>query len=309
MEDNISIEGLSKIYGKGRSKVYALNDINITIGKGMFGLLGPNGAGKTTMMKILATLLKPSAGKISIFGFDLKKDRKHIRRLLGYLPQEFGVYDTLYAGEFLDYIARLNGIKDRKKRKTAVEKMLELTNLQNYTDRKVKTFSGGMVRRLGIAQALIGSPELLIVDEPTTGLDPEERIRFRNLLSEISNNVTIILSTHIVNDISSTCQNLTILNLGKIVYTENPENLLKNARGKTWILKIRHDELSSLKENVSVVSLIMQPDHVAVRVVAEEVNGFSAEQVEPNLEDAYIYFMEIQTGTKLHEYEELQAVS
>lgn len=309
MEDNISIKGLSKIYGKGRSKFYALNDINITIGKGMFGLLGPNGAGKTTMMKILATLLKPSEGKISIFGYDLKKDRKHIRRLLGYLPQEFGVYDTLYANEFLDYIARLNGIRDRKKRKTAVEEMLELTNLQNYTDRKVKTFSGGMVRRLGIAQALIGSPELLIVDEPTTGLDPEERIRFRNLLSEISSKVTIILSTHIVNDISSTCQNLTILNLGKIVYTENPENLLKNARGKTWILKIRHDELSNLKENVSVVSMIMQPDHVAVRVVAEEVNGFTAEQVEPNLEDAYIYFMEIQTGTKLHEYEELQAVS
>lgn len=305
MDNYIDIQNLYKVYSRGRSKFNALADINLKIGTGMFGLLGPNGAGKTTMMRILATLLKPTSGKVSIYGYDLFKNRKNIRRLLGYLPQEFGVYPHLYAQEFLDYIARLNGLKDRKARKEEVNRIMELTKLEDLKNRKVKTFSGGMVRRLGIAQALIGSPRLLIVDEPTTGLDPEERIRFRNLLSEISSQVAIILSTHIVNDISSTCNNLAIIHLGKIAYWDNPEKLLNNARGKTWILKIGHDELAHLKENVGVISMVMQPDHVEVRAVADEVNGFSAENVEPNLEDAYIYFMEIQTGTKLHEYEEL----
>jgi len=305
MDNYIDIQNLYKVYSHGRSKFTALEDINLKIGTGMFGLLGPNGAGKTTMMRILATLLKPTSGSVSIYGYDLFKNRKNIRRLLGYLPQEFGVYPYLYAQEFLDYIARLNGLKDRKTRKVEVERIMELTKLGDLKNRKVKTFSGGMVRRLGIAQALVGSPRLLIVDEPTTGLDPEERIRFRNLLSEISSQVAIILSTHIVNDISSTCSNLAIIHLGKIAYWDNPAKLLNNARGKTWILKIAHDELAHLKENVGVISMVMQPDHVEVRVVADEVNGFAAENVEPNLEDAYIYFMEIQTGTKLHEYEEL----
>lgn len=309
MDDTITIRNLSKTYGKGRSKFTALNDINLSIGKGMFGLLGPNGAGKTTMMKILATLLKPSSGSVSVFGHDLKKDRKHIRRILGYLPQEFGAYAKLYPNEFLDYIARLNGIRDRKKRSNAVDQIMNLTNLVDLTDRKIHTFSGGMVRRLGIAQALIGTPKLLIVDEPTTGLDPEERIRFRNLLSEISRQVSIILSTHIVNDISSTCNNLAILNLGNIVFEDHPEKLLAQAQDKTWILKIGHEELSSVKESISIISLIMQTDHVEVRVVADEVSGFDAEQVEPNLEDAYIYFMEILSGTKLHEFEELHKAS
>lgn len=309
MDDTITIRNLSKTYGKGRSKFTALNDINLSIGKGMFGLLGPNGAGKTTMMKILATLLKPSTGSVSVFGYDLKKDRKHIRRILGYLPQEFGAYAKLYPNEFLDYIARLNGIRDRKKRSNAVDQIMNLTNLKDLTDRKIHTFSGGMVRRLGIAQALIGTPKLLIVDEPTAGLDPEERIRFRNLLSEISSQVSIILSTHIVNDISSTCNNLAILNLGSIVFEDHPEKLLAQARDKTWILKIGHEELSSVKESISIISLIMQTDHVEVRVVADEVSGFDAEQVEPSLEDAYIYFMEILSGTKLHEFEELHKAS
>lgn len=305
MDNYIEIQNLYKVYSQGRSKFTALEDINLKIDTGMFGLLGPNGAGKTTMMKILATLLKPTSGSVSIYGYDLFKNRKNIRRLLGYLPQEFGVYPQLYAQEFLDYIARLNGMKNRKARKAEVDRIMALTKLEDLKNRKVKTFSGGMVRRLGIAQALVGSPRLLIVDEPTTGLDPEERIRFRNLLSEISSQVAIILSTHIVNDISSTCNNLAIIHLGKIAYWDNPAKLLNNARGKTWILKIAHDELAHLKENVGVISMVMQPDHVEVRVVADEVNGFSAENVEPNLEDAYIYFMEIQTGTKLHEYEEL----
>ena len=308
MRDSIEIQGLTKTYGYGSKKFTALDTVTLTIGKGMFGLLGPNGAGKTTMMKILATLLKPSAGKVSVYGYDLLKNRKEIRSFLGYLPQEFGVYPSLYTYEFLDYIARLNGLRKRKQRREAVEKTLSITNLQDLRERKIRTLSGGMVRRLGIAQALVGSPQLLIVDEPTSGLDPEERIRFRNLLTEISSSVTIIMSTHIVNDISSSCSNLALLHLGKIVYWGNPSKLLDNARGKVWILKIKSEELGRLKENVSVISMVMQPASIEVRAVAESIPanaGCDAVSVEPTLEDAYIYFMEKLTGLKLHEYEEL----
>ncbi len=305
MDTYIEIKNLNQIYKRRRSKFTALNDINLSIGKGMFGLLGPNGAGKTTMMKILATLQKPTSGKISIYDYDLFKKRKQIRGMLGYLPQEFGVYSNLTAEEFLDYIASLNGLKERKKRRSEVNRLLSVTNLEEVKERRVKTFSGGMVRRLGIAQALIASPKLLIVDEPTTGLDPEERIRFRNLLSEISSDITIILSTHIVNDISSTCNDLAILNEGNIVYRGSPSKFIKKAEGKTWILKTSEEKLDSLKENISIISMIVQHDHIQVRVVADEINGLPAEQTEPNLEDAYIYFMEVITGVKLHEDEQL----
>jgi len=293
------------IYKRRGSKFAALDDINLTIGTGMFGLLGPNGAGKTTMMRILATLQKQTFGDVSIYGYDLFKHRKHIRKLLGYLPQEFGVYPNLDAEEFLDYIARLNGLTDRRKRRAEVERILHLTNLDEFKDRRIKTYSGGMVRRLGIAQALIAAPKLLIVDEPTTGLDPEERIRFRNLLAEISSDITIILSTHIVNDISSTCNDLAILNNGAIVYRGNPAGLIENARGRTWILQTTEDKLEKLKEDISIISMIVQRDHLEVRIVADEINSLPAESVEPTLEDAYIYFMEVQTGVKLHEDEAL----
>jgi len=305
MENCIEIKDLSQIYKRGGSKFTALNNINLSIGTGMFGLLGPNGAGKTTMMRILATLQMPTQGNASVYGNDLFKKRKQIRKILGYLPQEFGVYSNLSAEEFLDYIASLNGIKDRKMRYDEVNRMLALTNLEEVRDRRIKAFSGGMIRRLGIAQALIASPKLLIVDEPTTGLDPEERIRFRNLLSEISSDITIILSTHIVNDISSTCNDLAILNEGNIVYHGNPADFIKKARGKTWILKASEAELDKLKQDISIISMIVQHDHVQVRIVADEVNGLYAEPVEPNLEDAYIYFMEVLTGVRLHEDEQL----
>ncbi len=305
MEHCIEIKNLSKIYRRGKSKFAALSDVNLDIGTGMFGLLGPNGAGKSTAMSILATLAKPTTGDIKIYGYDLQKNRKEIRMLLGFLPQEFGVYPNLDAEEFLDYIGQLKGLKERKNRKKEIDYILELTNLSHLRDRRIKTFSGGMIRRLGIAQALLGSPKLLIVDEPTTGLDPEERIRFRNLLAEISSDVTIILSTHIVNDISSTCNSLAVLNLGKIVYHGHPADIIKNAVGKTFLLRTNEKELATLKENVSVISMIMQPDHIQARVVADDVNGLHAEPVDPNLEDAYIYFMEVQTGVKLHEDEAL----
>lgn len=305
MENCVEIKNLSQVYKRRRSKFTALNNVSLSIGKGMFGLLGPNGAGKSTMMRILATLQMPTDGSVTVYGSDLFKKRKNIRNILGYLPQEFGVYSNLSAEEFLDYIANLNGLKDKKKRTKEVERLLEMTNLLELRDRRVKTFSGGMVRRLGIAQALIASPKLLIVDEPTTGLDPEERIRFRNLLSEISSEITIILSTHIVNDISSTCNDLAILNNGNIAYNGSPSEFIKKAEGKTWLLRTTESELEKLKQNISIISMIVQHDHVQVRIVADEVNGLPVEPADPNLEDAYIYFMEVLTGVKLHEDEQL----
>jgi len=305
MENCIEIKNLTQVYKRRQSKFVALDNINLAMGKGMFGLLGPNGAGKTTMMRILATLQMPTKGEISIYGRDLFKNRKYIRKILGYLPQEFGVYSNLNAEEFLDYIARLNGIRDRKKRTEEVKRILALTNLEDVKDRRIKTFSGGMVRRLGIAQALIGAPQLLIVDEPTTGLDPEERIRFRNLLMEISGDISIILSTHIVNDISSTCNDLAILNNGQLVYHGSPIAFIEKARDKTWVVKTTEEELDNLKEDISIISMIVQRDHLQVRIVADEINGIPAKPVEPNLEDAYIYFMEVLTGVKLHEDEQV----
>ncbi len=305
METTVKIRNLSKIYKRKGKSFAALKDVDIDMETGMFGLLGPNGAGKSTAMSILSTLLKPTTGDVSIYGYDLQKNRKQIRHLLGFLPQEFGVFPTLYAEEFLDYIARLKGINSKKKRTEEIDRILDITNLTEVRDRRARTFSGGMIRRLGIAQALIGSPKLLIVDEPTTGLDPEERIRFRNLLAEISQDVTIILSTHIVNDISSTCSNLAILNLGNIVYKGHPANILKNAEGKTFIMRTSESELAKIKEDISVISMVVHPSYIEARVVSDNINGLEVEPVVPNLEDAYIYFMEIQTGVKLHEDESL----
>lgn len=223
----ITIDQLSKIYPNGNK---ALNNIQLEIENGMFGLLGPNGAGKSTLMRILVTLMKPSKGKVTVNGFDLVKNRKEIRKMLGYLPQDFRFFSQLKTYEFLDYAARLAGMKSGKERAAAVDKMLEEVGLFEARDRQANRLSGGMKRRLGIAQALINNPQIIIVDEPTTGLDPEERIRFRNLLSTIStNDVTIILSTHIVGDISSTCKNMALLNQGEVAYSGPPDGLVDQA--------------------------------------------------------------------------------
>lgn len=286
----IKIENLNKIY-KGGS--YAIKNLNLEIPNGMFGLLGPNGAGKSTLMRILVTLMKPSSGKVTVNDLDLAKNRREIRSMLGYLPQDFSFFSKLKTYEFLDYAARLSGMKNGASRRTAVEQMLEEVGLFEARDRNANKLSGGMKRRLGIAQALINDPKIIIVDEPTTGLDPEERIRFRNLLSTISTrDVIIILSTHIVGDISSTCDNMALLNQGNLAFSGSPENLVKEAEGFVWKIKATEKEYLEINEKYPVISTIPIDGGWEVQVVSEEINGYYGEQIAPNLEHAYVHFME-----------------
>ncbi|HKJ79825.1 MAG TPA: ABC transporter ATP-binding protein [Prolixibacteraceae bacterium] len=287
---HIKIENLNKIY-KGGS--YAINNLNLEIPNGMFGLLGPNGAGKSTLMRILVTLMKPTSGKVTVNDLDLAKNRREIRAMLGYLPQDFSFFSKLKTYEFLDYTARLAGMKNGAKRRTAVEQMLEEEGLIEARDRNANKLSGGMKRRLGIAQALINDPKIIIVDEPTTGLDPEERIRFRNLLSTISTrDVIIILSTHIVSDISSTCNNMALLNTGRLAFSGSPEGLIKEAEGNVWLINATESEYLEINEKFPVISTIPAEGGWEVQVVANNINGYQGKQIEPNLEHAYVHFME-----------------
>ena len=286
----ITIEGLSKIYPNGNK---ALNNIDLEIKDGMFGLLGPNGAGKSTFMRIMVTLMKPSLGKVTIDGYDLVKDRREIRSMLGYLPQDFRFFSSLSTREFLDYAARLAGMKSTRERSGAVDQMLEEVGLFEARDRQANRLSGGMKRRLGIAQALINNPRLIIVDEPTTGLDPEERIRFRNLLSAISTkDVIIILSTHIVGDISSTCKSMALLNKGELAYSGSPDELIARTNGKVWLVKASEAEYLHINEKYPVISNVPTSYGWEVQVVADSINGFNGSLIDPNLEHAYVYFME-----------------
>ncbi len=286
----ITIENLNKVYPNGN---HALKDVNLEINNGMFGLLGPNGAGKSSLMRILVTLMQPSSGKVTIGGYDLTKDRNKIRAMLGYLPQDFRFFSQLKTYEFLDYAARLAGMKDTKIRKAAVDKMLEEVGLFEARDRKANKLSGGMKRRLGIAQALINEPKVIIVDEPTTGLDPEERIRFRNLLSTISTqDVIIILSTHIVGDISSSCHDMALLNQGGLAFTGSPDQLVARAEGKVWLIQATEAEYLEINEKYPVISNVPTSEGWEIQVVAESINGYQGENIAPNLEHAYVHFME-----------------
>ncbi|MCL3782425.1 ABC transporter ATP-binding protein [Prolixibacteraceae bacterium JC049] len=286
----ITIEGLTKVYKNGNR---ALKGVDLEIGSGMFGLLGPNGAGKSSLMRILVTLMKPSGGKVTIDGLDLVKDRKEIRSQLGYLPQDFRFFSNLKTYEFLDYAARLAGMKKSKLRKNAVDEMLENVGLFEARDRKANKLSGGMKRRLGIAQALINNPKVIIVDEPTTGLDPEERIRFRNLLSSFSaKGVSIILSTHIVGDISSTCKNMALLNRGELVFAGSPESLVKECEGSVWTIQANQKEYLEINEKFPVISTIPAAAGWEIQVVADNINGYNGQLITPNLEHAYVHFME-----------------
>lgn len=293
----IDIRQLSKTYAGG---VHALQNVSLNIATGMFGLLGPNGAGKSTLMKILATLETPTSGNVFIDGADIQSHRRQIRASLGYLPQFFGVYPQLTGAEFLTYIARLNGVPARRLHNTVLQ-MLENVGLAEARDRKAKTYSGGMLRRLGIAQALIGNPRLLIVDEPTTGLDPEERIRFRNLLTEISRDKIIILSTHIVGDISSTCEDLAILAKGRVAYRGRPDTLIAKAAGKVWQVLIDEADFSHIAARMQVISTIPKQPHLLLRVVGDPIAGYDMQSATPNLEDAYMYFMESEVGQRVEE--------
>jgi len=288
----LEIQNLSKVYPNGNR---ALDDVSLTIESGMFGLLGPNGAGKSTLMRILVTLLEPSSGSVFVDGLDLSKHRDDIRCMLGYLPQDFRFFSNLTTFEFLDYGARLSGMKNTKIRKEAINQMLETVGLFEARDRKANKLSGGMKRRLGIAQALINDPRIIIVDEPTTGLDPEERIRFRNLLSTISSrDVIIILSTHIVADISSTCRNMALLSNGKLAYSGSPEMLIDSARGKIWQMTVNSDEMDTVSNLFPVTTTIPVDEGWEIEVVTDDPSPFQGISVEPNLEHAYVYFMDKQ---------------
>jgi ABC-type multidrug transport system ATPase subunit len=286
----ITINELTKIYKNGTR---ALKEVNLQMDSGMFGLLGPNGAGKTTLIRILVTLMKPTSGKVKVNDLDLQKNRRTIRTILGYLPQEFRFFSKLTTWEFLEYVAGLSGLKQIQKRKSAVEEMLEQVGLYEVRDRMTSKLSGGMKRRLGIAQALIGDPQIVIVDEPTTGLDPEERIRFRNLLSDMSRkNIIIILSTHIVGDISSSCRSMALLDKGEVMFQGKPDDLIAKAKNHVWQINVMDSELESIKEKYPVISTIPSENGWEVQVVADQIEGYSAKSIDPDLEHAYVYFME-----------------
>lgn len=275
---------------KSYRDIQVLKGINLTIEEGMFGLLGPNGAGKTTLMRILTTLVSKTRGKIEIDGINIES-KKEIRRILGYLPQEFSLYPELTVYECMDYLAVLSGIENRNDRRSKIYNLLEKVNLYDNMKTKTKALSGGMKRRLGIAQALINDPKLLVVDEPTAGLDPEERIRFRNLLSEFSNGRIVIFSTHIVEDIESTCDNLAIINQGNIMFKGGINELIKYAEGKVWAAHIDTSALNNMKAQYTILSHINEGRYTRVKFLSEKQPEIKCEQVPPSIEDAYMLYM------------------
>jgi len=292
----IKIEDLSQVY---KNDFRALDKVNLEIDAGMFGLLGPNGAGKSTLMRILVTLLKPTHGEVFINGMKLSDNRAEVRSFLGYLPQDFRFFSKLRTYEFLDYAASLAGIKKRKERMAAVDDLLEQVGLFDVRNRFANKLSGGMKRRLGIAQALIGDPKIIIVDEPTTGLDPEERIRFRNILSNLSQKeVIILLSTHIVGDISSTCRQMALLNRGQVHFTGSPEQFIKQTEGHVFKTSVSFEQMKVISEQYPVITSVPGAAGYEIEFVANEVNGWDTTLIEPNLEHAYVYFMEYVANEK-----------
>ena len=284
-ETAIEIRNLTKNYGKKQ----ALSEINLTIPRGMFGLLGPNGAGKTTLMKILATLLQTTEGEVSICGVPVENS-KELPKMTGYLPQDFSMYGNMSAYEALDYLAVLSGMS-RAERIRKVPEMLAVVNLTEKRRTKVKSMSGGMKRRLGIAQAIIHDPKVIIVDEPTAGLDPEERIRFRNLLCEIAKDRVVLLSTHIVGDIEATCENIAVLNQGKVCFQGKVAELLSSVEGKVYSAEIPAEELERVKENHMVTGILTTGSTANVKIIAETKPFPQARPVQPDVEDAYMYLM------------------
>jgi len=278
------IEGVGKRYpGRG----WALSSLSLELGPGVFGLLGPNGAGKTTLMKILATLVRPSAGRVTWNGTDLARHPDAVREVLGYLPQDFGVYPQLSAVEFLDYLAAAKGLDSRAARRR-IDGLLELVNLSDARNRPLGGFSGGMRQRVGIAQALLNDPQLLIVDEPTAGLDPEERVRFRNLLSELAGERIVILSTHIVSDVEAVASRLVLLGDGRVVADDSPERLVEAVRGRVWELDIRPGDLDAARRNWTVGAALRRGAVMTLRVVAAAAPRPDARPLEPSLEDVYL---------------------
>jgi ABC-type multidrug transport system ATPase subunit len=289
----IEITGLSKTYGQGARAVRALDGIDLQIDAGMFGLLGPNGAGKTTLMRILAGIVNPSAGSLQVGGHDLRTEagKQAVKAMLGYLPQELGMYPELTAAQFVDYMAILKGLDDPAWRSRRVQQALETVGLHEAAQRKLKGFSGGMKRRVGIAQALVNDPQLLIVDEPTAGLDPEERIRFRNLLVNLAADRAVLLSTHIVEDVGQTCRDIAVLSHGQVLFRGSPAELIRAAHGHVWTLTC--SGLEKPDHGLTVVSMLHLAEGTQYRLVGADISGYpAAEAVQPGLEDAYVWLMQ-----------------
>lgn len=280
----LTIEGLSKKY---RRDFWGLRDFNLEAGPGVIGLLGPNGAGKSTLMRMLATITKPSAGTIKWDGVDIVRSPDTLRALLGYLPQDFGIYPHLSGLEFLEYIAAIKGM-DGKAARRRIDELLVLVNLTGAARQPLGGYSGGMKQRVGIAQALLNDPQLLIVDEPTAGLDPEERVRFRNLLSDLSGDRIIFLSTHIVSDVEATATEIVVINKGYQLKHTVPEKLLQMLDGKVWQWVVPSDALPALKQKHIISGTVRRQDGVQVRVVSERAPTADAQPVAPSLEDVYL---------------------
>ena len=284
----LEIHGVSKTYPGG---VQALRDVSLTIPQGMYGLLGPNGAGKSTLMRILATLQVPDEGRIRLGSIDVVADRDEVRKTLGYLPQEFGVYPKAAAEDLLDHFAVLKGITGRSARKAVVERLLRQTNLWEVRRQKLGGYSGGMRQRFGVAVALLGNPQLLIVDEPTAGLDPAERVRFLNLLSELGEQSVVLLSTHIVEDVSELCTRMAIIDRGEILLEGSPERTVDEIRGRVWRRIVTKEELPSVQSSHAVISTKLLAGRTVVHVYGEEKPGPGFDAVEPDLEDVYFSVM------------------
>ncbi|WP_338845708.1 ABC transporter ATP-binding protein [Massilia sp. W12] len=280
----LKIEKLCKTYGNG---VQALNNISLTIPAGMFGLLGPNGAGKSTLMRTLATLQQADSGAVFLDDIDVLDDTEEVRRVLGYLPQDFGVYPKVSAYELLDHFARLKGLSNAKQRREVVDGLLQQTNLYQVRHKAMGGFSGGMRQRFGIAQALIGDPKLIIVDEPTAGLDPEERVRFHNLLSDIGHDKIVILSTHIVGDVADLCQNMAVINKGRLLLAGEPMRFIRQIEGLIWQRFIDKHELADYQQKHQVISSRLMCGRTMIHVYGAQQPGPGFEAVAPTLEDVY----------------------
>ena len=291
----LEIRDISKTYPNG---VQALKKVTLTIPAGMYGLLGPNGAGKSTLMRILATLQEADEGSISLGGIDVLRQKDEVRKTLGYLPQEFGVYPKVSAEELLDHFALLKGVADRSERREIVNALLRQTNLWEVRKQKLGGYSGGMKQRFGVAVALLANPKLLIVDEPTAGLDPAERVRFLNLLSELGENSVVLLSTHIVEDVSELCTRMAIIDRGEILLEAEPLRAIDELRGRIWRRVVSRAELAGLEGEHAVISTKLLAGRTVVHVFSDTAPGPAFEPVEPDLEDVYFSTMAGQIGRR-----------
>ena len=285
---DLQIRGVSKTYSNG---VQALKDVTLTIPQGMYGLLGPNGAGKSTLMRIVATLQEADAGSISLGDIDVLNQKDEVRKTLGYLPQEFGVYPKVSAEDLLDHFALLKGIANKRERKDVVEALLQQVNLWDVRKQKLGGYSGGMKQRFGVAVALLGNPKLMIVDEPTAGLDPAERVRFLNLLAELGENSVVLLSTHIVEDVSELCTRMAMIDRGEILLEAEPLRAMEELRGRIWRRVTSKEALPELQREHAVISTKLLAGRTVVRIHGDESPGPGFEPVEPDLEDVYFSTM------------------